>query len=140
MIKSTMPRLLLFLCFMIIGAHSWANGLDEKKNDLPRHGNLEEIGFSKDKIEAARKHMESAGPTIAAVVVVYKGKVLAAWGDTLWDLWVNTRDVDGAAPVLMAEATWTGVPVPVLAPPGVAALVLCLLGAALAVLAWRIKP
>ena len=65
---------------------------------------------------------------------------LAAWGDTLWDLWVHNRDVHGAAPVLMAEAAWTGVPVPALAPPGVAALVLCLLGTALAVLVWRIKP
>jgi hypothetical protein len=62
---------------------------------------------------------------------------LAAWGDTLWDLWVNNRDVESAAPVLMAEASWTGVPVPALAPPGTVALVLCLLGVGLAALTRR---
>ena len=61
---------------------------------------------------------------------------LAAWGDTLWDLWVHNRDVDGAAPVLMAEATWTGVPVPMLAPRSLLGLVALLLGVGTAVL-WR---
>jgi hypothetical protein len=29
-----------------------------------------------------------------------------AWGDTLWQLWLNNKDVDGAAPFLMTQSTW----------------------------------
>lgn len=31
---------------------------------------------------------------------------LKAWGDTIWKLWKNNRNVATAAPFLMAEATW----------------------------------
>ena len=30
---------------------------------------------------------------------------LAAWGDTIWQLWTHNKGVDGAAPFLMAQAT-----------------------------------
>ncbi|MCG6947372.1 MAG: hypothetical protein LJE93_00440, partial [Acidobacteria bacterium] len=30
---------------------------------------------------------------------------LRAWGDTIWDLWTHNINVDGAAPILMAQAT-----------------------------------
>jgi hypothetical protein len=36
---------------------------------------------------------------------------LAAWGDTIWDLWVHNMNVDGAKPFLMAQAT-AGSPLP----------------------------
>ncbi len=44
---------------------------------------------------------------------------LKAWGDTIWQLWTHNRNVDGAAPFLMAQATLGGgggcnAPVPVL--------------------------
>jgi len=44
---------------------------------------------------------------------------LAAWGDTLWQLWTHNMNVDGAAPFLMAQATVgdptvCGVPAPTL--------------------------
>ncbi|MEO7327907.1 MAG: hypothetical protein ABI193_04980 [Minicystis sp.] len=32
---------------------------------------------------------------------------LAAWGDTIWQLWEHNKDVPGAAPVLMTQATIT---------------------------------
>jgi hypothetical protein len=30
---------------------------------------------------------------------------LAAWGDTVWQLWLNNKELEGAAPFLMAQAT-----------------------------------
>lgn len=33
---------------------------------------------------------------------------LKAWGDTIWQLWVNNRDIAGAAPFLMVEASVSG--------------------------------
>lgn len=35
---------------------------------------------------------------------------LKAWGDTIWQLWVNNKDVTTAAPFIMASASVNGVP------------------------------
>ena len=37
---------------------------------------------------------------------------LRAWGDTIWQVWENTRTWPGAAPFLMTQATWQGTPLP----------------------------
>jgi len=37
---------------------------------------------------------------------------LRAWGDTIWQLWENTRTWPGAAPFLMTQETWQGTPLP----------------------------
>jgi hypothetical protein len=42
---------------------------------------------------------------------------LGAWGDTIWDLWLNNKDVQGAAPFLMAQATVGGAPACTLSAP-----------------------
>jgi hypothetical protein len=41
---------------------------------------------------------------------------LKAWGDTIWSLWTHNRNMDGAAPFLMAQAT-VGTPPPVCGAP-----------------------
>jgi hypothetical protein len=41
---------------------------------------------------------------------------LKAWGDTIWDLWTHNMNVDGAAPFLMAQATFGTPPTPCNAP------------------------
>jgi hypothetical protein len=41
---------------------------------------------------------------------------LAAWGDTIWNLWTHNMNVDGAKPVAMAQATVGTAPEPCLAP------------------------
>jgi hypothetical protein len=43
---------------------------------------------------------------------------LRAWGDTMWQLWFNNREVPGAAPFLMTEAAWGGAPAPACITPG----------------------
>jgi len=35
---------------------------------------------------------------------------LKAWGNTIWDLWTHNMNVPGAAPILMAQATWGASP------------------------------
>jgi len=35
---------------------------------------------------------------------------LAAWGDTIWNLWTHNMNEDGAAPFLMAQATVNAIP------------------------------
>jgi len=37
---------------------------------------------------------------------------LKAWGDTIWNLWTHNMNVDGAAPFLMAQATFGDPPTP----------------------------
>jgi hypothetical protein len=41
---------------------------------------------------------------------------LRAWGDTIWQLWTHNMDIDGAAPFLMAQATFGTPPTPCNAP------------------------
>jgi hypothetical protein len=35
---------------------------------------------------------------------------LKAWGNTIWSLWANNKDLPGAAPYLMTSAEWEGQP------------------------------
>jgi len=133
-------------------AAEYAGGWDDVSMNVGRGADRVEVRLyyqttSREYIEFLRDEIDGSGGTLPGTGAggdpAYLIQTdpwfsqLAAWGDTLWDLWAHNRDVAGAAPVLMAEASWTGVPVPALAPPGVAALVLCLLGAALAMLTWR---
>ena len=43
---------------------------------------------------------------------------LRAWGNTVWQLWVNNRNKPGAAPFLMAQSSWGSQPEPVCSTPG----------------------
>jgi hypothetical protein len=43
---------------------------------------------------------------------------LRAWGDTMWQLWLHNREVPGAAPFLMTEASWGTAPAPACDMPG----------------------
>jgi CubicO group peptidase (beta-lactamase class C family) len=58
-----------------------ADSPEQNFNGIPMYGSYEEAGFATAKIETARRYMESAGPVIAAAVVIFEGKVLLAWGD-----------------------------------------------------------
>lgn len=41
---------------------------------------------------------------------------LAAWGDTIWQLWDHNKHLPGARPILVAEASWGNVPSPCVVP------------------------
>ncbi len=41
---------------------------------------------------------------------------LRAWGDTIWELWKHNKDIDGATPFLMTQATVGTAPSPCTAP------------------------
>lgn len=45
---------------------------------------------------------------------------LKIWGDTVWQVWEHNKDLPGAAPVPMTDATWEGVPTAVTLAPGAA--------------------
>jgi hypothetical protein len=79
----------------------------------------EYIEFLRDEINANPENItlpaipfEGSDPDIANYVIQsdpFFG-ALKDWGTTLWGLWMANRDVPGAAPVLMARASYAGTP------------------------------
>ena len=69
--------LLLFLGNSITGEAKDKNNTKWKKYKTP-----EEAGFSSNKLLEARTYWESLQPAFAAVMIIYKGKILVSWGDT----------------------------------------------------------
>lgn len=64
------------------------------------------IEFLRDEINGTGGTLTGIGaggdpPYIAQTDEFFSG--LAAWGDTIWQLWVHNKDVPGAAPVLMTN-------------------------------------
>ena len=75
-------RSLVFLIALPILALLHAGCAPPESADLPVHEDLAAVGFSAEKLEAAHAYQDSVGDCIAAAVILYQGKVLAAWGDT----------------------------------------------------------
>lgn len=97
----------------------YAGGYDEVSIELPAGTERIEAGlyyqttsrefieFLSDEINGTGDTLKGAGkggdpPYIAQSDEWFSG--LAAWGDTIWQLWLNNKDVPGADPVLMTNA------------------------------------
>jgi hypothetical protein len=82
---------------------------------------------SREYIEFLRDEINGTGnSTLEASAYVIQSdpffSQLKAWGDTIWNLWTNNMNVDGAKPFLMTQAafgdsTVCGVSAPILNPP-----------------------
>jgi hypothetical protein len=103
-------------------AAEYAGGYDEVTLTIPRGASQIEVGLyyqttSREYIEFLRNeirgdgHLTLASPTPSGEPEAYVIQTdpffdqLAAWGDTLWQLWTHNMDVPGAAPILMTRAT-----------------------------------
>lgn len=100
-------------------AAEYAGGFDELSIDLPRGTERIEAALyyqttSREFVEFLRDEINGTGgtltgegaggdpPYIAQTNDWFSG--LAAWGDTIWQLWEHNKDVPGAAPVLMTNS------------------------------------
>lgn len=98
-------------------AEEYAGGYDEQTVQLPAGCDSARIRLyyqttSREYIEFLRDQINGTGKlTLPAEAYVAQTDPffakLKAWGDTIWQLWTNNKDVEGASPVLMAEATAT---------------------------------
>ncbi len=67
---------------------------------------------SREYVEFLRNEINGTGPLtlppsayVAQTDPFFDG--LRAWGDTIFALWENNKDRDGARPFLMAQGAWT---------------------------------
>ncbi len=72
--------LVVLLTFGVIGVPG--DNINEAKNNWKRYKTPEEAGFSSAKLLDAKAFWEGLRPAAAAIMVIYKGKVLVEWGDT----------------------------------------------------------
>ena len=90
----------------------YEGGYDEVTVELPIGTEKIEAGLyyqttSREFIEFLRDEINGTGGTLTNTAYIaqtdpwFSG--LKAWGDTIWDLWENNKDVPGAAPVLMTN-------------------------------------
>ena len=104
-------------------AQEYAGGYDEVSLSIPAGAAAVEVNVyyqttSREYIEFLRNEINGAGeptlasPTLSGLPEAYVVQSdpffsqLAAWGDTIWQLWTHNKDVPGAAPFLMAQAMW----------------------------------
>jgi len=57
---------------------------DKSKDKWQEFKTFDEAGFSSEKMELARQYWETLKPAAASIFIVYKGKVLVAWGRTTY--------------------------------------------------------
>jgi hypothetical protein len=76
----------------------------------------EYIEFLRDEINGDASTLSSPTPSGETQAYIIQGdpffSQLAAWGDTIWDLWTHNMDVPGAAPFLMTSASVGAPPAP----------------------------
>ncbi len=103
-------------------ADEYAGGHDEVTVSLPpgaaevvvtlyyQTTSREYVEFLRDEINGSG-HLTLTSPTPSGEAEAYVAQTdaffdtLAAWGDTIWQLWRHNRAVAGAAPVIMAQTT-----------------------------------
>jgi hypothetical protein len=105
----------------------YAGGYDEHSLTIPAGADEVEVslyyqGTSREYIEFLRDEIKGTGNlTLPAEAYIIQNDPffaqLAAWGDTIWQLWEHNhaQGVEGITPFEMAEATW-GTPTPCNAP------------------------
>lgn len=94
----------------------YAGGYDEVTLYVPSNADYIEVNLyyqttSREYIEFLRDEINGTGrltlPSWAYIVQTDPWfSKLKAWGNTIWQLWVNNKDVDGAKPFLMTKATY----------------------------------
>jgi hypothetical protein len=99
----------------------YTGGYDDVSLTIPAGADLVEVGLyyqttSREYIEFLRDEIKGTGnltltgtgaggdPPYVVQTDPFFGQ-LKAWGDTIWNLWTHNKNVDGAAPFLMASAT-----------------------------------
>ena len=69
----------------------------------------EYVEFLRDEINGTASSLTSPTPSGEQKAYIAQTDLffsqLAAWGDTIWQLWMHNKDVPGAAPIEMAHAT-----------------------------------
>jgi hypothetical protein len=104
-------------------AAEYQGGHDEVSLALPAGGDRLDLRLyyqtiSREYAEFLRDEINGAGTTLSSPTPSGEAKAyiaqtdgffgkLKAWGDTLWQLWEHNKDVPGAAPVLMTQASVT---------------------------------
>jgi hypothetical protein len=71
------------------------------------------VEFLRDEINGSADSLPSPGVSGDPAYLIQSDPFfskLKAWGNTLWQLWEHNNDLPGAAPVVMAGATWEGTP------------------------------
>lgn len=103
-------------------AAEYAGGHDDLALTLPPGGDRVEVKLyyqttSREYVEFLRDEINGTGatalksPTPSGEPAAHIAKTdpffkqLAAWGDTAYQLWIHVKDVPGAAPIVMAQAT-----------------------------------
>jgi len=102
-------------------AEEYAGGYDEVELALPAGADRVEARLyyqttSREYVEFLRDEINGVAstlthPTPSGEPEAYIAQIdpffarLAAWGDTVWQLWLHNKDLPGAAPILMAEAS-----------------------------------
>jgi hypothetical protein len=101
-------------------AEEYAGGYDEVEISIDPGAARVEVRLyyqttSREYIEFLRDEINGNGATLSGPGVAGDAPYLVqtdsffdqlrAWGDAIWQLWRHNRNIDGAAPVLMAEAT-----------------------------------
>jgi hypothetical protein len=104
-------------------AAEYAGGYDEVSLTIPAGADEIEVHLyyqttSREYIEFLRDEINGTGTTLSSPTPSGEPQAyvvqtdpwfarLRAWGNTLWWLWKNNMNVDGAAPYEMAEAYWS---------------------------------
>jgi hypothetical protein len=107
----------------LFSAAEYAGGWDDVSLTLPAGADRVEVTLwyqttSREFISFLRNEINGTGGTLvsptpsgrhSAYVAAWDPLFdsLRTWGDTIWALWLNNKDVPGAAPVFMTSATWT---------------------------------
>jgi hypothetical protein len=116
-------------------AAEYAGGYDDVSLSIPAGAAFVEINLyyqttSREYIEFLRDEINGTGnltlssPTPSGELLAYVAQSdpfftkLKAWGNTIWQLWDNNKNVDGAKPFLMAQAIAGSPPPPPCNTPG----------------------
>lgn len=70
---------LFILVILFMSKSNFATFYEETESTWPIHENIEEVGWSKQKLNQAKAYFESINST--AAIAIYDGKVLFQWGD-----------------------------------------------------------
>jgi CubicO group peptidase (beta-lactamase class C family) len=73
---------MLLLCIVFLAAGAFPADKAKGKSDWESFKTPEEAGFSAAKLQTAYEYWETLRPDAGATIVVYKGKILVAWGET----------------------------------------------------------
>jgi len=80
--KFMAPLLAIVIFLSFVPSGSSGDTTSKAKKNWKKFNTPEEAGFSSSKLQDAKAAWEDLRPAAAAIMVIYKGKVLVEWGDT----------------------------------------------------------